>query len=55
MFKPEGSEEGGASLKSECLVGGRMQMMHAGITAKAKKTPKKQWFGEAGISALATN
>lgn len=41
MFKPEGSEEGGASLKSECLVGGRMQMMHAGVTAKAKKKPEK--------------
>lgn len=41
MFKPEGGEEGGASLKSDCLVGGWMQMMHAGVTAKAKKSKKK--------------
>lgn len=41
MFKPEGSKEGGSSLKSECLVGGWMEMMHAGVTAKAKKQNKK--------------
>lgn len=41
MFKPEGSEEGSASLKSECLDGGRTEMMHTGVTTKAVLPPKR--------------